>query len=263
MVTGVLAAALCGSAQAAPVVAGADLSGTQPVLVHSVLVFPTANDGGDTADEFHVAQKLDQAIAFRLNTIGHLKITYFTRHLASVERAVDQDKSLTEPQVSPPFDDAGKASPVATIIGTDAYLIDRVESYTWDDTNKKATLEVSANLYNTETGDGIAGIAVTGTGVGISNSDEQISVTQYAIDDAASQIVREVNDAASPAPTSTRQGSQIGSVGKGASFLLALAAGAVLYVAFNHSSTHSSSSSTTSGGGGSTTVLSPPGGPQQ
>jgi hypothetical protein len=251
MVTGLAAAALCTQSQAAPVVSGASLSGTQPVLVHSVLVFPTAADEGDTGEGFHVASKLDKAIQFRLNTIGHLKVTYFSKHLASIERAVDQDKSLTDAQVSPPFDDAGKAGPVATMIGTDAYLVDRVESYTYDDATKKATIEVSANLYNTETGDGIAGIAVTGSGVGISNSDEQLSITQYAINDAASQIVREVNDAASPVPTVTKHGSQIGGTGKGAPFLLAILVGAAMVAAFNHSSSHGSSGSSSSGSGSS------------
>jgi len=259
MVTGLVAAALCGRAQAAPVIAGASLSGVQPVLVHSVLVFPTANDAGDTADSFHVAKKLDQAIQFRLNTIGHLKTTYFTRHLSSVERAVDQDKSLTETQVTPPFDDVSKAGPVATIIDTDAYLVDRVDSYKWDETTKKVTIEVSANLYDTATGNGIAGIAVTGTGVGISNGDEQISITQYAINDAASQIVREINDAASPVPPPTKHGSRMGSVGKGGSLLFAVLAGAAMFAAFNHGSSHSSSSSTSSGGTGG--VPNPPGPP--
>jgi len=271
MVTGLVAVALCGRSQAAPVIAGASLSGVQPVLVHSVLVFPTANDAGDTADSFHVAKKLDDAIQFRLNTIGHLKTTYFTRHLASVERAVDQDKSLTESQVTPPFDDVSKAGPIATIVDTDAYLVDRVDSYTWDETTKKVTIEVSANLYDTETGNGIAGIAVTGTGVGISNSDEQISITQYAINDAASQIVREINDAASPVPQPTKHGSQMGSVGKGGSLLLAVLVGAAMIAAFNHSSSHSSSSSSTSTGGTggvgtppsppTSTILTPPNGP--
>ena len=255
---GFAAATLSVSVQADPILAGGNLSGVQPVLVHSVLVFPTAPDEGDTGEGFHVAHKLDQAIQFRLNTIGHLKTTYFTRHLSSIERAVDQDKSLVETQVSPPFDDASKAGPIATIVGTDAYLVDRVDSYTWDEATKKVTIEVSANLYDTQTGDGISGVAVTGTGVGISNSDEEISITQYAINDAASQIVRSINDAASPVPRSSKHGSQIGSVGKGGSLLFAVLAGAVLFAAFNHGGSHSSSSSstTTSTGPGS-----PPGSP--
>jgi hypothetical protein len=248
LAAGCAAAGLSTSA-IAQTVAGAPLAGSQPVIVHSVLVFPTANDAGDAADSLNVAPKLDQAIRFRLNTIGHLNITYFSRHLAAIERSVDLDKTLSESEVTPPFDDTSKAGPVAQQVSTDAYLVDRVDSYTWDGSGKKATIEVSANIYDTQSGNGIAGISLTGTGVSISGSDDQTSITQYAIDDAASQIVREIDQSVAPAPTYIDRGSQIGGSNRGTSILLAIVGGALLFAAFNHTG-HSSGSGGNSGGGG-------------
>ena len=233
------------SQPSAPIVATAGAGGAfVPLALRSILVFPTSNESGAAADTASVAAKVDEAIHNRLTTIGRYKVTYFSPHLAAVDRALG-DRVLSADDLAGPFNDSSKAGRIANEVSTDGYLIINVEAYTWDATTRKAELEVAADVYNTSTSDHLKGFTLSGHGAPETANDDQTTVTQMAIDSVANQIVRNLN---ASAPPTVVMKSQIGHANPNTPLYVILG-GALLYALIHKSG---------SGGGGTTSAPSPP-----
>ncbi len=249
------------AAQAAP-----NNTGVAGVAASSILLFPFANNTGKP-DADYVGPRIDDALRLRLNTVGAFKVTSYTRFLAPVQRAVD-DKVLTPDAVAGPFTDAQKAGPVAEQIGTDAYLIGAVELFSSDPMTRKVSVEVSADLRNTATGNSLRTLAFTGTAGPISASDTLENVTQNAINSAASKVAAALN-AGRPSQSALLPSSQRGQSNAGQVFLLTVLTGALLYAILHNSSngngggsnstTVTGSGTGTSGSSGSSGPPAPPG----
>ncbi|MBV9848833.1 MAG: hypothetical protein JO250_04015 [Armatimonadetes bacterium] len=245
-------------AQAAPAPAS-----TTPGGVKSILLFPaaTASAAGDTAAS--LTPRLDDAIKLRLNTVGVYTVTGFTKFLPAVQRALneaDATSGLTDADIRTPFGpaDVTRARKVATIIGTDAFLLTSVQSYSQDATSRRVTLLVNSRLYDSQTGAPLPGLGgvFSGTGAPTAASDTDEAIQQAAINDAAARIASSLNGASPHAQRVVAPTSQRGSNHDAQTALLVVLGGALLYAILNGShfgggggggSNSSSSSSTSSG----------------
>lgn len=225
----------------------------------SLLLFPFVNNTTPPLDGSVAAQVTD-ALRFRLNSVGVFKVTSYSKFLSPVERAVRDGDQLTATDLAGPFSDATTAGKIATQVGTNDYLIGSVESFKADPTTRKVTLEVSADLRDTATGNSVRTLAFTGTALPVSNSDTLDAVTQRAIGSVASKLAAAIdgNRHAMVMPASQRGNH------KGAqAFLLAVLGGALIYAVLHNSNGTNNNRDgsgiiTGTGGTGSTTGSSGP-----
>ena len=227
----------------APVSAGA-------VDVHSILLFPISNQSG-SKDNDNVGPLLDDAIRLRLANVNKFRVQRFSRLLPSVQVAYSE-KDITTQDMQGPFStdqDKDRAAKISSRIASDAYFLGNVESVTRDAATQKVTVVVTANLFDTATGESIRSFGVSGAAVPSTPSDTPAQVLQMAVDNAASQVASSINSIpVIPQDTGKRRTAARTSSGGGV--VVALLAGALLYAAFHHGSSDNSSSSTGTGGGG-------------
>ena len=179
---------------------------TSPVQagpIHSILLFPFANaipasggTGGFNAEV--VGARVEDAVKLRLNVIGRYKANSFSPNLPQVQRALQEARveGLSENDLTPPYDDPQKGQKIATQIGTDGYLLGSVQSLRVDPATRNVSVTVSATLYSTATAGAAKVLAYTGKGVSFNAGDDQDSLLQSAINDAAGHIVSALNASA-------------------------------------------------------------------
>ena len=209
---------------------------TDPIILKSVLIFPASNDSGAPADTANIASLLDAAIKVRLDSVGRYKTTFYSPHLAAIDRALS-DRVLSDEDLTGPFDDPAKAGHIAQQVDTEGFLTTTVEHFDSDPVAKTSTVEVSADLYDTASGNALKVFTVTGRGTAMGNGDMSDAVNQQAINDAAGQIVRSLNVQAPVHPVVVTA-SQVGSAkhNSGQTALLAILGGAILYALLHHGS---------------------------
>lgn len=213
----------------------------------SILLFPFANDTSQPALD-DVAMRVGDALRFRLNSVGAYKVTTYTKFLAPIERAV-QDGVIAETDIGGPFTDPQKAGKLAGQVQTTDYLLGSLESFRADPNTRKVTIEVSADLRDTRTGNSVRTLAFTGNAAPYSNSDTLDAVTVRAIDSVASKLAAAINGNRAPM---TMPMSQRGHNSGKQAFLLAVLGGALLYAVLHNSNN-------TNGGSGSGIINSSPG----
>ncbi len=224
----------------------------------SILLFPFADNSNNPAAAGLAGQVVD-ALKLRLGLVGSYEVVSYSKFLAPVQRAVD-DNVLQQSDLAGPFDPQ-KAGRIAAQVQTNDYLTGAIESVSIDPATRRVSIEVSANLRSTRTGNSLRTLAFTGTGVAVSNADTLDAVTQRAVNAAASRLAAAIypgKAAPSVVPSSARGRSHAGPV-----FLAALLTGVLLFAILHNSSSNGtgSSSGTTSVGtssGGSGTVPAPP-----
>lgn len=212
----------------------------------SILLFPFENNTKDAANDVLTGQVSD-ALKLRITTTGAYEVTTYSKFLAPVQRAVD-DNVLASSDLTGPFDPQ-KAGRIATQVQTNDYLTGAVESYSADPTTRKVTIEVSADLRSTKTGNSIRSLAFTGTGLPFSNSDTMDVITQRAVNAVASKLASAIypyRNRPIVVPSSERGHSKAGQT-----LLLALLTGALAYAILHNSSSGGGGGGSTSGGVGS------------
>lgn len=218
----------------------------------SILLFPFNNDT-NSADTDAVAAQVTDALRLRLNAVGAYKVTTYTKFLSPVQRAL-ADGVLAQTDIAGPFDPQ-KGGKIAGQVGTNYYLTGAVESYTADAATRRVTVEVSADLRSTRTGNNIRTLAFTGSSAPFSYSDTLDMVSQRAVDDAASKLAAALDEGRRT--TSVLPSSQRGHSNAGQVFLLTVLASALAFAVLHNSGGGSSSSgsttttTTTSSGSGS------------
>jgi hypothetical protein len=252
------------AAEKAPAAAPIATGGVEPVSIRSILIFPISNKAGTSAEG--ISGKLDDAIRMKLETVNKFKITRFSRLLPSVQRGLD-DKDLTDDDLKTPFadddTDGPRAAKIATRLDTDSYFLGNLESYSVDGANKKVSLQVTGNLYNTRTGYAVKNIGLSVNAGPLQPTDQLDKVIANALDDAASQVASSINGLpVTPVmKAEVVRSSQRGQSGGAKPVLLALLLGAAVYFAFHHDSSSGGSSSsggTGTGGGPGTGGDGPP-----
>lgn len=233
-------------AQAAPAAASYDATPG----INSILVFPFANSAGASAQA--AGPLLDDAVRLRLNSVGSYKITSYTKFLAPVQRAI-ADNVLTQDDLTKANSDPQTAAKIASQVATDSYLIGTIESYTADPTTRKVTVEVSADLRNTQTGTSLRTLAFTGSAGPTSNADTLDTVSQAAVNSVASRLAASINSGR--AEHTVLLNSQRGRSHAGETVLLVVLASALVYAIL-----HNSSNSNSNGGGSTTTTVNGGGG---
>jgi hypothetical protein len=225
----------------------------------SLLLFPFVNNTQQPSGDA-IASQVADALRFRLDSVGAFKVTTYSKFLAPVQRAV-QDGVLADADTAGPYADATTAGKIAMEVDTNVYLIGAVESFKADPATRKVTLEVSANLRNTQTNNSIRTLAFTGAAAPVSNADTLDAVTQRAIGTVASKLAAAINGNRKPM---VMPASQRGSHKGEQAFLLTILGGALIYaVLHNSNGTNSSRSGTstitgTTGTGTTTTTTSGP-----
>jgi len=220
------------------------------VDVHSILLFPISNQSG-SKDNDNVGPLLDDAIRLRLANVNKFRVQRFSRLLPSVQVAYSQ-KDITSTDMQGPFStdqDKDRAAKISARIASDAYFLGNVESVTKDATSQKVTVVVTANLFNTDTGESIRSFGVSGAAVPGTPGDTPAQVLQLAVDNAAAQVASSINSIPVVQDTTKKRHAESHRSG-GANVVLLLLAGAVVYAATHHGNSDSSSSSTGTGGGG-------------
>ena len=216
---------------------------------NSILLFPFGNDTNSPSADA-VAARVADAVKLRLSTVGDYKVTSYSKFLAPVQRALD-DNVLSQADITGPFD-AQKGGRIASQFQTNEYLTGAVESFTADPNTRRVTIEVSADLRSTQTGNSVRSLAFTGTGVPVTNSDSLDAVTQRAVNAVASKIASAIN-AGAPRVAMALPASQRGHNNAGQIFLLTVLAGALVYAVLHNSNNTNGSNNggtTTTGGGG-------------
>lgn len=213
---------------------------------NSILLFPFTDNTNNPAAAGLAGQVAD-ALKLRISLVGSYTVLNYSKFLAPIQRAVD-DGVLQPTDLAGPFDPQ-KAGKLAAQIQTNDYLTGAIESYTADAAARRVTIEVSANLRNTRTGNSLRTLAFTGTGIAFSNADTMDVVTQRAVNIVASKLASAIYPGrAAPmvVPASERGHSKAGQV-----LLVSLLTGALLYAILHNSSNNgSSNNSTTTGGAG-------------
>jgi hypothetical protein len=192
----------------------------------SLLLFPFVNDTNNPSADALAGQVAD-ALKLRIGLVGSYQVTSYTKFLAPVQRAYNESPQvLTDNDIAGPFDPQ-KAGKIAAQVQTNDYLTGSIESFSVDPTTKKVTIEVSANLRDTRTGNTLRTLAFTGTGIPFSNDDTLDAVTQRAVNAVASKIAAAIypDKPQSMVVASSARGHSRG----GEVFLLTLLTGALLY----------------------------------
>jgi hypothetical protein len=241
-----------------------------PPPVRSLLLFPASVLSSVTGVPSYIPGRLDDAIKLRLNLVGDYNAISYSKFLPSVQRALTESDSggLVDADVEPPFDLAG-AQKIAPLVGTDAFLMTTIESYTQDPTTRQVTILVNSDVYYSKTGDAVPGLGGTfsGTALPTSNTDSDADIQQGAINNVAARIVSSLNASAPQQAATVVHTSQRGS-SKGAETVLAVVlTGLLAYAIINGShiggggSSSSSTSTSTSTGTPTGGVPSPPAAP--
>jgi len=117
---------------------------TMPVPSRTVLVFPTDGKGG-VSDQ--VSDVITDTVRARIAASGKYQTVYFLRSLPTVVRALNES-TLTNNEVSHPFDDDAKLRKLMPQTGFDMALTTSVDSYTYDAAKNQVTLLISARLID-------------------------------------------------------------------------------------------------------------------
>ncbi len=230
---------------------------TASTPVKSLLLFPASVDTGAGDGAAILAGPLDAAIKQRLDAVGAYSVLSYSRFLPAVRRGrLESDSGgLLSADVQPPFSQPG-AFKVAALVGTDAFLLTRILSYSQDAATRRVTLAVTSRAYYSDTGAPVPGLSATvsGTAVPSAASDTDAYVEQGAVNDAAARIASALNATAPQTRVVTYQTHR--KSGKGARTILAVAVlGALVYGIISGShfggggNNGSSSGSVSSGGG--------------
>lgn len=234
---------------------------TSPVTIKSILLFPSSasTDAGTGAADLTSA--LDDAIKLRLNLVGKYSVLSYTKFLPAVQRGLDEsgDGGLTDADLQPPFTH-DSAEKIASLVGTDAYMITTITSYKQDPATRHVTLGVATRVFYSQNGNPVPGLGggFSGEAGPISASDTDANIQQGAINDAAARIASSL-DAAAPqsAPIVTRASQRGNSSSEttrdiiGGVLLVALVTAIINGSHFGGSGGGSSSSSSSSSSGGS------------
>jgi len=227
--------------------------------IRTILLFPFSNaipaNGSSAGFSPEITgARVEDAIKMRLNVIGRYKANSFSPSLPQIQRALEESRveGLTESDVTPPYDNAQKATKIAAQVGTDGFLLGTIETIKVNPTTRNVDLAVRASLYNSTTGATVKVLAVTGHGVSYNAADAPDNLLQIAINDAAGRIVSALNaDNVKQAEVLPPVDSVRGHKSNGGSILLGilLATG----IGFAISSSHHGSNN--GGGGGGTTPI--------
>ena len=232
--------------------------------IKSIALFPASNSAGFAGTL--AATQLDNALKQRLESSGVYQTTTFNTRLASIQRALNIDNTLTDTDVQTPVTDPGSALRIARVMATDSYILEEVDSFSTDPKTQAVSVTISGNLYYTSTGLAARTFAVTGTAQPLSDDDTPQSVSQRAVNSASAQIITALGISSSAEKTASLPQSD-SRQGRSAATALLVALGAVLVavVLHNTGSHHSgsagggsSTSSTTSTVSGSTSGPPPP-----
>jgi hypothetical protein len=229
--------------------------------IHTILMFPFASKvDAASANGFDgdlVGAQVENAIKMRLNIIGRYKADSFSPTLPQIQRAVTDSglAGITETDVAPPYDSAGKGRKLADEIATDGYLLGTIEAIQTNPQTRTVSLTITATLYSTETGRAVKALAYTGRGISYSTSDDPTSLLQSAINDAAGHVVSALNADVAQAPIkrdvkTVHHNNRVGEVVLGVLLAAAIAIG----ITASHNSGHHGSSGTTT----TTTTTTPP-----
>lgn len=110
----------------------------------TVLVFPTDGKGG-ISDQ--LSDVVTDTVRSRIAASGKYQTVYFLRSLPTVVRAINES-TLTNNEVSHPFDDDAKLRKLMPQTGFDMALTTSVDSYTFDAAKNQVTLLISARLID-------------------------------------------------------------------------------------------------------------------
>jgi hypothetical protein len=245
-----MAALCCAGATRADVSAPSQPPGDN---IRGLLLFPLANGAGASAQA--IAPMIDDAIQLRLASVNKFKVTRYSRRLPSVQVAL-QDRDLTSEDTAPPFGDSDKDQPraakIAARMDVDAYFVGDLDSYTVDPVTKTVTLQITGSVYMTQSGVAAKSVGTSVTAKPETPSDQIDTVVQYAVDDAAGQIVSSINSIPQATPVVASSPQHSSSIGSG-SILLAVLGGALLYAALHHDNSSSGGGGGSSGGTGGST----------
>ncbi len=251
----------------------AQAQGTLPASppVKSLLLFPASADSGAGDTAAALAAPLDAAIKLRLNLVGSYSVLSYSKFLPAIRRGVIESDSggLLPADTAAPFDQP-RGLRLAGLIGSDAYLLTRIVSYSQDPTTRRVSLVVSSRAYYSDTGAPVPDLSATVNGVAAPTSaaDSDADIQQGAVNDAAARVASALNAAAPQRHIFVASRSRRGGGGQGARALLALGVlGALVYGIIsgsrfgNNGGSGGGSSSVNTGGGGGIPIPLPPGTP--
>jgi hypothetical protein len=109
-----------------------------------VLVFPTDTKGG-VSDQ--LVDVIVDTIQGRIAASGRYQSVYFLRSIPTVARALNE-ATLTNNEVSHPYDDDTKLRKLMPYSGYDMALTTSIDSYTYDAAKNQVTLLISARLMD-------------------------------------------------------------------------------------------------------------------
>ncbi|HLJ56333.1 MAG TPA: hypothetical protein VKT77_14930, partial [Chthonomonadaceae bacterium] len=114
------------------------------VASRTVLVFPTDGKGG-ISDQ--LSDVVTDTMRARIGASGKYQTVYFLRSLPTVVRALNES-TLTNNEVSHPFDDDAKLKKLMPQTSFDLALTTSVDSYNYDAAKNQVTLLISARLID-------------------------------------------------------------------------------------------------------------------
>jgi hypothetical protein len=234
-----MAAAVMASPLSVTLAAHHKTSGTPAVPgIRSVALFAADNLAG--TDGAVAADQLNKVLGQTFVNSGVYEGTTFNVFLPSVQRALNVDNTLSQSDIKAPINDPATAQRIATVMGTDGYILDEVDEFKVDPKTN----------------------AVTGTATPINSDEGAENTTSRAIASAASQIAQSLGvpqrsnvDYLTPVHRSNSFGSVVL-----VALAVALAAVVVNNVHNNDNSSSSSSSSSSSGSPSSGTTTTTTGG---
>jgi hypothetical protein len=256
-----MAAAVMASPLSVTLAAHHKTSGTPAVPgIRSVALFAADNLAG--TDGAVAADQLNKVLGQTFVNSGVYEGTTFNVFLPSVQRALNVDNTLSQSDIKAPINDPATAQRIATVMGTDGYILDEVDEFKVDPKTNAVTITVSGSLYSTSTGSSARAFAATGTATPINSDEGAENTTSRAIASAASQIAQSLGvpqrsnvDYLTPVHRSNSFGSVVL-----VALAVALAAVVVNNVHNNDNSSSSSSSSSSSGSPSSGTTTTTTGG---
>ena len=159
------------------------------VARQSLMVFPfDQNRSVKVPDGFGV--ELASALRDQLSETAYFAAYAFSDRLAPIKRAID-DGSIKRAAVNAPYsDDKSKSLMLAQLLGTEVFVVGSVEEFVDDANGKKATMTLSAELFDGKRGRLVKTFLVTGHGES-ADEDDRMAI---AAGDAVAKLKDEFVD---------------------------------------------------------------------